>query len=56
VGIAGRGQVTASDGTVLPLRADTLCIHGDTPGAAAIARAVREALAAAGVDVRRPDG
>jgi len=36
--------------------AATLCIHGDTPGAAAIAAAVRDALAGAGVEVRRPDG
>ncbi len=33
-------------------RADTLCLHGDTPGALANARAVRAALAQAGVDVR----
>ncbi len=32
--------------------ADTLCLHGDTPGAVASARAVRAALAQAGVDVR----
>lgn len=38
------GSVTAIDGTQLPLQVDTLCIHSDTPGAPAIARAVREAL------------
>ena len=37
-------------------RCDTLCVHGDTPGAAAIAAAVRQALAAAGVEVRAADG
>ncbi|MBI2773381.1 MAG: LamB/YcsF family protein [Chloroflexi bacterium] len=31
---------------------DTICIHGDTPGAPAIARAVRRALADAGIEVR----
>ena len=46
----GRG-VAAIDGTRLDLRPDTLCIHGDRPGAADRARAVRDALAAAGVSV-----
>jgi UPF0271 protein len=32
--------------------ADTICVHGDTPGAFAIARAVRAALEAAGISVR----
>jgi len=52
VSLAVRGGVTAHDGTFLPLAVDTLCVHGDTPGAVAIARAVRDALAAAGVAVR----
>jgi 5-oxoprolinase (ATP-hydrolysing) subunit A len=46
------GRVRAHDGTWVPVHADTLCIHGDSPGAPAIAAAVREALAAAGVVVR----
>jgi UPF0271 protein len=33
---------------------DTLCLHSDTPGAALLARAVRDALLAAGVDLRPP--
>lgn len=45
------GAVTASDGSRLPVRADTLCIHGDTPGAAAYASAVRRALVEAGVSI-----
>ncbi len=49
-----RGVVTASDGSALAVRADTLCVHGDLPGAAARARAVRDALLAAGVDIRAP--
>src|SRR5437660_1284127 len=40
------GGVRLTDGAGLPLRADTLCIHGDTPGAAAVARAVRARLLA----------
>ncbi len=33
---------------------DTICVHGDTPGAAAIARAVREAIEDSGASLRRP--
>ena len=39
------------DGMPVLLHADTLCIHGDTPGAVEYARAVRAALEAAGVVV-----
>jgi UPF0271 protein len=49
--MATRGEVSSIDGTVVPLHADTLCIHGDTPDAASIARAVRQALESAGVRV-----
>jgi len=51
VGIAVRGVARTGDGVEIALRADTLCIHGDTPGAVAIARAVRSALERAGVRV-----
>jgi UPF0271 protein len=43
--------VTAADGTFLKVEVDTLCIHGDTPGAADLARAVRDALRGANVKV-----
>lgn len=46
------GGVRAHDGTFLKMEIDTLCLHGDTPGAPAIAAAVRKALADAGVQVR----
>ena len=49
-----RGAVAAGDGTILTLWVDTLCIHGDSPGAVAIATAVRRALAEAGIDVVAP--
>jgi len=52
VSIARDRRVRTSSGGWLPLEVDTICVHGDTPGAAAIARAVREALRAAGVAVR----
>jgi UPF0271 protein len=43
--------VESVEGTSITLRPDTLCIHGDTPGAAAIAAAVRRALESADVRV-----
>jgi UPF0271 protein len=43
------GRVTATDGSVIPLQIDTLCTHGDTPGAAALTRALRAGLERAGV-------
>lgn len=49
VRIASRGEVLTLDGTVLQVRAQSICVHGDTPGAAAIAAAVRRRLVAAGV-------
>ncbi|MCG8928403.1 LamB/YcsF family protein [Lentzea sp. CC55] len=38
------GEIVAVDGTVIKTRAESLCVHGDTPGAVEHARAVREAL------------
>jgi 5-oxoprolinase (ATP-hydrolysing) subunit A len=52
VDIAQRRAVRARGGATVPLEAQTICVHGDTPGALALARAVREALEAAGVTVR----
>jgi len=54
VSIATRARVRADDGKDIEISAATLCVHGDTPGALAIARAVRDALIAARVDVHRP--
>ena len=44
-----RGVVIACDGTEVPVDAQTLCIHGDTPGAVQIAATVARALGEAGV-------
>ena len=52
VSMVTTGCVTAVDGSQLALQADTLCLHGDTPGSAALARQVRDGLQAAGVTVR----
>jgi len=46
-------KVTAIDGTTIDLQVDTICLHGDTPGAADHARAVRKGLESAGVTVAR---
>jgi UPF0271 protein len=43
------GTLTAVDGSVISVEAASICVHGDSPGAVAMARAVREALAGAGV-------
>lgn len=43
------GLVTAMDGTQVPVRAASLCLHGDTAGALRLARRVRDGLAEAGV-------
>jgi UPF0271 protein len=39
------------DGGLLRLAPDSICVHGDTPGAVAIARRVRDALTGAGIDL-----
>ncbi len=49
--LARDGRVRAVDGTVLDLQVDTICIHGDTPGAAGLAGAVRTALTEAGIAI-----
>ncbi|MFF3513987.1 LamB/YcsF family protein [Streptomyces sp. NPDC002573] len=51
VGLARSGIVTARSGREIPVRARSLCLHGDTPGAVDLARRVRAELEAAGVRV-----
>jgi UPF0271 protein len=51
VQIARDGKVTAITGEMVQVRARSLCLHGDTPGAAEHAKRVRAALEAAGVRV-----
>jgi 5-oxoprolinase (ATP-hydrolysing) subunit A len=43
--------VVATDGSVVALEADTICVHGDTPGSDALAAKIRAGLEAAGVTV-----
>jgi UPF0271 protein len=51
VRIARDGIVTAYTGEEIPLQVDTLCVHGDTPGAVEIAEAIRRRLAETGVEL-----
>ena len=52
VSLARDGRVRCLDGSNVAVRADTLCIHGDTPGAAEKARAVRDVLESHGIEIR----
>jgi UPF0271 protein len=51
VRLAQFGELVAIDGTIITTAARSLCIHGDTPEAVAIAVAIRGALLAAGISV-----
>jgi len=46
------GAIIATDGTRVPVGIDSVCVHGDTPGAVAMAKAVRQALGEAGYTLR----
>lgn len=45
------GKAMAIDGTEISIRADTICLHSDTPGAIDLARTLREQMEAAGVTI-----
>jgi UPF0271 protein len=46
------GTVTAVDGSTVALSVESVCVHGDSPGAVQIATAVRERLKADGIDLK----
>ena len=46
------GTLTAADGSTVRLHAESICVHGDTPGSAAMAAEVRAGLERAGITVR----
>ena len=52
VSLVRDGGVITTSGSQLAISADTLCIHSDTPGSTAIARAIQEGLIAEGVSIR----
>ena len=49
LGLVRARELTAIDGSTISISADTLCVHGDTPNAPAIAAQLRRGLAEAGV-------
>jgi UPF0271 protein len=53
--IVRRREVTATDGSVRSIHADTICVHGDTPNASIIAAQLRRGLAEAGIRVAALD-
>jgi len=46
------GRVAAADGSMIPVTVESVCVHGDSPGAVQIANAVRERLRADGVELK----
>ena len=46
------GMLRSVDGTEVAVSARSICVHGDSPGAVAMAVAVRKALAEAGIEIR----
>jgi 5-oxoprolinase (ATP-hydrolysing) subunit A len=51
VGLARDGFVVAEDSSRISVRADTICLHGDTPGAAEIARKIHERFRMTGIRI-----
>lgn len=50
--LAQTGEIAAIDGTILRLKAESLCVHGDSPGAVTISARIRQRLLEAGVTIR----
>ncbi|GAA2844122.1 UPF0271 protein [Actinoplanes cyaneus] len=50
--MAADGEVVAADGTVVACPVRSICLHGDTPGAVELARAVRAGLVAASIPIQ----
>ena len=50
--IAQSGSITATDGSTIQVNAESICVHGDSPGAVQMSRAVREQLVAEGIVFR----
>lgn len=52
VTMVSAGQVTAIDGTLVAVSVESVCVHGDSPGAVQIASAVSDHLTGAGIEIR----
>jgi UPF0271 protein len=50
--MVGAGRVAAIDGSTIPVTVESICVHGDSPGAVQIAKAVRDRLVADGVELK----
>ncbi|EJC83572.1 putative lactam utilization protein B-like protein [Rhizobium leguminosarum bv. trifolii WSM2297] len=50
--LAHEGSLEAIDGSIIKIDAQSICVHGDSPGAVAIARAIRQAFESDGITVR----
>ena len=46
--------VVAADGSRVPIEVETICVHGDTPGAAMLAARIRRVLGEAGIQIKAP--
>jgi UPF0271 protein len=46
------GRVAAVDGSTIPITVESVCVHGDSPGAIQIANAVRDRLLAEGIEIK----
>ncbi|WP_431711262.1 LamB/YcsF family protein [Glutamicibacter uratoxydans] len=52
VRLASDGQIRAVDGSIINTSAESICVHGDTAGAVAVAAAVRSGLESAGIGIK----
>ncbi|MEM7547681.1 MAG: 5-oxoprolinase subunit PxpA [Pseudomonadota bacterium] len=52
LGYLDTGLMPVIDGDPIPLKAQSICVHGDSPGAVAMARTIRDRLTAEGVSIR----
>ncbi|MCW4465009.1 LamB/YcsF family protein [Glutamicibacter sp. MNS18] len=50
--LASDGQIKAVDGSIIRTEAESICVHGDTAGAIAVAAAVRAGLESSGIDIK----
>ena len=53
LGMLAADAIITESGKHIPTRIDTICLHGDTPGAAKMARVIRERLIAGGITIER---
>ncbi|UHS63399.1 LamB/YcsF family protein [Agrobacterium vaccinii] len=52
VQLAREGTLEAIDGSIIKIEAQSICVHGDSPGAVAIAQTIRQRFEAEGIDIR----